>query len=250
MDRLKDTKLDTGIARQSSGIEGLDALLYGGFPVGRSCLIAGEPGTGKTIFSLQYLLAGLKQGQAAVYISIDEKPAHVMLDALALGWDLKPYLENGQLKIIDVTKYFSSSELGKHKEIEAQRVVDDILKYVKESGAQRLAIDPIAPVIFNPNQDVTAIIEYIRGLVFALEENVACTTLMTSYIPVGSNKLSLHGVEEFVASGIIVLRLCQNPQGKTIRSIAIRKMRGTRIELSQYNCEILPERGLVLRQAL
>lgn len=238
------------LQRQASGVEGLDSLLHGGFPVGRTTLIAGEPGTGKTIFSLQYLLTGLKLGQSVVYISIDEKPHHILMDADALGWDLRPYMENGQLKIIDVTKYFSSHEMGVQREVEGQRVIDDILRYVKDTGAQRLAIDPIAPVIFNPARDAGVIVEYIRGLVFALEENVNCTTLITSYVPVGSNKLSLHGVEEFVASGIIVLKLCHNQQGKTIRTIAIRKMRGTRIELSQYSCEILPERGLVLRQAL
>ncbi|MEK9657597.1 MAG: ATPase domain-containing protein [bacterium] len=234
--------------RLNSGIEGLDKVIYGGFPSDRAYVISGEPGTGKTIFSLQYLLAGLHKGQRAIYVSIDEKPAHVILDALSLGWDLQSFLDNGQLKIIDVTRYFSSAKTNDQDAVSLNRAIEDILGFVKESGAERLAIDPIAPIIFNPRHDAQTMVSYIRSLVFELEECRGCTTLMTSYVPVGSQRLSLHGVEEYVASGIIVLKLKQNDQGKNIRTVAVRKMRGTRIELSEYNCEILPERGFVLRQ--
>lgn len=236
--------------RLLSGIEGLDQLLYGGFPKGRAYLIAGEPGTGKTLFSLQYLLEGLKNGESAVYITIDEKPEHIILDAESLGWDLQPYLKNGQFKIIDVTNYFASTKIGEKQDIKTEQVIYDILNYVKKQNAHRLAIDPIAPVVFNPQNNMNEIVEYIRKLVFAIEENSECTTLITSYIPVGSDKVSPHGIEEFVSSGIIVLKLKKNNQGKNIRTITVRKMRGTRIELSEYSFEILPDRGLVLRQPL
>ena len=96
----------------NSGIEGLNQLLYGGFPSGRAYLVSGEPGTGKTIFSLQYLLEGLKLGEKCIYISIDEKPEHVIADAAALGWNLHPFLNNEQLQILDVTGYFSSSKIA------------------------------------------------------------------------------------------------------------------------------------------
>ena len=47
----------------STGIEGVDRLLSGGLPKGKSYLVAGEPGTGKTLFCLQYLLEGAKKGE-------------------------------------------------------------------------------------------------------------------------------------------------------------------------------------------
>ncbi len=55
----------------TSGIEGFDKLISGGFPKSRAYLVSGEPGTGKTIFTLQYLLQGLKNGEKCVYIYID-----------------------------------------------------------------------------------------------------------------------------------------------------------------------------------
>ncbi len=231
-----------------SGIEGLDTLLFGGFPKGRACLISGEPGTGKTLFSLQFLLEGLKNGEICTYITIDERPEHIVLDAQALGWDLTPYLDNGSLEIMDVTAYFSSPKIGDYEGINGAQIIEDIMAILKKRGVTRLAIDPVAPLVFSRNTAVQ-VVEYIRKLIFSLEDEGVCTTLLTSYVPVGSEKVSHHGIEEFAASGIILLRLV-NLQNKYIRTIRARKMRGTRIELSEYSFEILPSRGLVLRNPI
>ncbi len=232
----------------SSGIDGLDKLLFGGFPKGRAYLIAGEPGAGKTIFSLQFLLAGLALGERCVYISIDEKPEHVIADALSMGWDLTPYLQKGQFHILDVTSYFSKSKIETDGGIYIHQIVEDILAFVKKAGAQRLAIDPISPLVF-AERKLPEISEYIKTLIFATEDNLGCTTVLTSYVPVGSDKVSQHGIEEFAASGIILLRLVKT-NNKPMRSASVRKMRGTRIDLTEYSYEILPNRGIVLRQPI
>jgi circadian clock protein KaiC len=91
--------------------------------------------------------------------------------------------------------------------------------------------------------------EYLRTLVFAIEEKLKCTTIMTSHIPVGTNQLSQFGVEEFIASGIIVLRMVK-PENKFVRSIFVRKLRGTKTDLTEYSFEITRGRGLVLRQPI
>ena len=230
-----------------SGIEGFDKLLYGGIPEGRAYLVSGEPGTGKTIFTMQYLVHGLQLGEKATYISIDEKPEHVIADCTALGWDINRFLENGQLQIIDITRFFSSMTNSTGTK-SISHVIDDILGVVKQSGATRLGIDPIAPLIFS-EADQAVVVEYIRKLIFSLEEHGDCTTLLTSYVPVGSEKVSSIGIEEFAASGIIVLRLIRL-NNKRIRTIGVRKMRGTRIDLTEYSFEILPQRGLILRQPI
>lgn len=231
----------------SSGIEGFDQLLFGGFPPGRSYLVAGEPGAGKTIFTLQFLVEGLKLGEKCVYISIDEKPEHVIFDAEALGWPLRKYLDAGMFQIVDVTAHFASAQIGTAG-IDIDRIINEILRLVKEFGATRLVIDPVAPLIFS-ERHIPEVAEYIRRLIFAIEENDRCTTLLTSYSPVGSDKVSHHGIEEFAASGIIILKL-QKLNTKYIRTVRIKKMRGTRVDLSEYSFEILPQRGIVLRQPI
>ena len=242
---LNKTKEQT---RTPSGIAGLDQLTYGGLPTGKSYLISGEPGTGKTILSLQFLLEGLKNNENTIYISIDEKPDHVIKDAEALGWDLQHYLQNGKLNIIDITTYFGSSKDKEGNTIDSKLIVNKITEYIKSINPTRIVIDPIAPLILSDNS-IPDVIEYIRSLIFEVESIDNCTTLLTSYIPVGSTKVSFFGIEEFASSGTIHLKLL--PQNnKRIRTISIRKMRGTRIDLSEYSFEILPERGIVLRQAL
>ena len=64
--------------RVATGITGLDALIEGGLPKGRSILVTGEPGTGKTIFALQFLVEGLKRGEKGIYVTADESPMDVL----------------------------------------------------------------------------------------------------------------------------------------------------------------------------
>lgn len=235
-------------ARVTTGVEGLDSLIEGGLQERKSYLVCGEPGTGKTIFGLQFLRTGLEAGEPGVYVSIDEKPAHVLEDAQALGWDLGPHLERQRLLILDASPYFTNLRLGKEREIEVRQVVADLGKQVRAQGAKRLVIDPVAPLVSRVDSQAS-ILEYVRSLIFSLEDNVGCTTLLTSHIAPGSERLSQFGVEEFIVSGIILLRIVRT-QSRFIRTLFVRKMRGTAVDLSEYSFDIVRNRGIVLRQAV
>ena len=71
--------------RLSTGIAGLDPLIEGGLPEGKSYLITGESGTGKSILCMQFILKGLLDGEKAVYVAVDEKPADILEEAASLG---------------------------------------------------------------------------------------------------------------------------------------------------------------------
>ncbi len=79
--------MDLNGQRISTGIDELDLLVEGGFRAGRSYLIVGEPGTGKTIFGLQFLYKGLLNGEKSLYVAIDEQPAEVIEQAASTGVD-------------------------------------------------------------------------------------------------------------------------------------------------------------------
>lgn len=230
-----------------SGIAGLDQILFGGIPKGRSVLVAGEPGTGKTTLCLQYLYHGLKQGEAALFVSIDEKPEHVLADALSLGWDLDPFLESGKLHVMDITQHFGRLEASE-KSIDLAHVIQAIMAKIKSTGATRVVIDPIAPLVFGESH-MQHVVSYIRALIFALEDSGDVTTLLTSYVPVGSDKVSIIGVEEFATSGIVILKLEQLHQNY-VRTLRVKKMRGTRMDLSAYHIEIMADRGVVVRNPI
>jgi len=65
-------------SRISTGITELDAVIEGGLIKGKTYLVVGEPGTGKTVFGLQFLMSGLLQKEKGLYVAIDEKPAEVI----------------------------------------------------------------------------------------------------------------------------------------------------------------------------
>ena len=85
--------------RVKTGVVGLDDLIEGGIPKGSVVLIAGSPGTGKTIFGLQFLVEGIKSGEKALYISFEENRLAIVDQAKQFGWDLDKLEKNGKLKI-------------------------------------------------------------------------------------------------------------------------------------------------------
>jgi circadian clock protein KaiC len=234
--------------RVETGIEGLDAIIQGGLPAGRAYLLSGEPGTGKTLFCLQYLLHGAEKGEHGIYVAIDERPEHVVADAEAMGWDIQKHLDSGMLQILDVSGYFTTAHLQKKESLAVNEVVQNLSQHAKASDVKRLVIDPIAPLVFSKDNK-QEVAEYVRTLIFGLEETMNCTALLTSHIPVGTNQLSQYGVEEFIVSGVILLRLVK-PENRYVRSLFVRKLRGTKVDLAEYSFEISTGRGVVLRQPI
>ncbi len=233
------------IKRISTGIEGLDQLIGGGFLSGKVYLISGESGTGKTIFGLQYIYSGLIQGESSIYISGDEKPSHLIVDAESLGWDFDKYVKERKLGLLDVSPYFADLRAGKTKDIDVRTVVADLTKHVRLIDAKRIVIDPIAPLVFG-EEGSTRVQEYVRTLIFAIEDNLQCTVVITSGILSGSSALSRYGVEEFVSEGVIVLGMDKR-DGHRVRTLFIRKMRSTATDLNDHTFEILPNKGIVIR---
>src|SRR5215467_519958 len=102
----KATPLST-VKRVSTGVAGLDSILEGGFLSGRSYLVTGDAGTGKTTICIQFLMAGLKQGERAVYVTVDERPGEILQAAGSLDWDLQTHVQEKTLVILDASPYFS-----------------------------------------------------------------------------------------------------------------------------------------------
>ena len=74
----------------STGIEGLDDVLRGGFVRNRMYLVQGHPGCGKTTLGLQFLLAGAANGERGLYITLSESRNEITAIAASHGWSLEP----------------------------------------------------------------------------------------------------------------------------------------------------------------
>ncbi|MGQ9691031.1 MAG: ATPase domain-containing protein, partial [Thermoproteota archaeon] len=110
-------------------------------------------------------------------------------------------------------------------------------------------IDPIAPLVTTYSNEVAWVRDYIRSLIFSIEERLGVTTLITSEVPTGENAISRYGVEEFLTSGVIVLSLSRVGNA-IIRTMFIRKMRWTAVNPTIYRFEIERGLGIVLKEPL
>src|SRR5437870_13885272 len=121
--------------RVSSGIPGLDRLIEGGLPKGRSILVTGEPGTGKTIFSLQFLAEGLARGESGIYVAADEPPLDIIEQAASMGSDFEKHIENKELAILNAGTYLTSlSGAGKARQIDIHKAIVDLAAFVNKIG--------------------------------------------------------------------------------------------------------------------
>ncbi len=236
------------LPRAPTGIDKLDEILGGGLIRGKTYLVAGETGTGKTIFALSFIVYGAALDEAGVYVTVDEDVESFMLGAKAFGWDLEKLVEKGRLSIVSPSEDFIDRIRRKDPDAVAKSLVRDISDVVERIGAQRLVIDPIAPLVCM-EKDIQVLREFTRILITRLEREVRCTTLITSEIPSGSLSLSRFGVEEFLASGVFVLGLIRRGS-RFIRTLTIRKMRWLPVKPTVYEFEIVPGRGIVIKGPL
>jgi KaiC/GvpD/RAD55 family RecA-like ATPase len=231
-------------SRVSTGINGLDDLLSGGFPKGSVILVTGTPGTGKTIVCLQYVKSGIEKGDKCLYLTSDESVNDLIDVAKDLEFECKEFLENGELKFI----YLDLNKQNIHQEIEDQ---------IKTGNYDRMVLDSLSPLseiplwMVNNGNEVIPSANSMNSVSYPIESTQAtrirlrhlinifkeekCTTLFTSEIPGGSRQLSRDSISEFLSDGIILLDLDATMDR---RKLTIRKMRGTKHTLKPQDIEI------------
>lgn len=231
--------------RVSTGILELDSQLEGGLPEGKSYLVTGAPGTGKSVFCIQFIYKAVTDGEKAIYVSIDQKPAEIIEQAASLGWDLPKYIEKKQLTILDASPYFGSRVgAGKEKQVDIQKVVADLSAYVQRMQATRVVIDPVGPLILLRESNAR-IQDQARLLVLSLQSHMRTTNILTCYAVPRVGETGPHGVEEYLVSGTILLDMVWN-SNQLVRTLLIEKMRMTAFELAQRPFSIVKEKGIVL----
>lgn len=234
------------VERVPTGISGVDRLIEGGFPKGRSILITGEPGTGKTIFALQFLIEGLARGEKGIYVAADEGPADILDQAASLGWDLEKHIEKKELAILNAGTYLSSLPgTGKERHVDVHKAIGDLAGFANKSQAKRLVLDPAGPFVLI-RDTTTRIQDQTRLLIKLLRTTMPTTNILTSYAVPRTGEQTLHGVEEYLVAGAIVLEMIWK-EGQLARSLVIEKMRCTNVKPAQHEFDIVKEQGIILQ---
>ena len=245
-----DYHVSTEDKRVGTGIEGLDGLLQGGYPQGSVSLVAGTPGTGKTIVCFQYINAGIKNGEKCLFLTSDERIYNLVSQAKKFGFDFNAAMQSGQLKFL----YLDLEKRTVHKEMEEEirvgkysRVILDSLTPLSEMPVwvvnRGSEIIPPEDTVVNaplPLDSIQATRMHVRRILRILEED-DCTALVTSEITEGSRNLSRDSVSEFLVDGILVLDLDPSMDR---RKLTVRKMRGTKHTLKPRDIEINSKGGI------
>jgi KaiC/GvpD/RAD55 family RecA-like ATPase len=232
-------------SRARSGVPGLDGILEGGFPAGRAILVCGRAGTGKTTLAAQFLAQGLGQDEPGVLVSVDQKPRHLLHDAARFGWGLEEAAGRKRLLLLDAAPYFTAAG-DPRRRLDARQLASDLARQVREVGARRLVIDGMPSLVpdgLAPAQSR----DFLRSVIFAMEDNLGCTTVLTSaHDEALAPCADVARAAEELVSGIVELRVHANGAGQLERRLVVRKMRGTAAPLVERRFAILDGQGLVL----
>lgn len=228
----KDKPKTKTIERVPSGIPGLDKLMEGGFVKGSTVLVSGAAGTGKTIFSMQYLMEGLRNGETCMFITLEEKPEDIIEDVRRFGWDLEKYIDSKKL-FLQYEDPFQMTD-----------ITSPLLDKIKEHGIQRVVIDSTS--IFEMYyKDPAEIRKQLFKLLAGLKE-IGTTSVITSELPEESSTLAKFGVEEFIVDTVIILHFLGIGEAN-YNSLQIRKMRRTNHKKDVFSMEIT-EKGIIVKQ--
>lgn len=225
------------IARIKTGIPGFDKMVNGGLPKGRTILLSGPAGAGKTTFATQFIYRGvLDYGDPGIYVTFDESPKTVRENFASYNWRLESLEKENLLAIVD--GFSMRAGVASKERYSIRLEIDDLLStliaLIDELGAERVVIDSLTALALSLESELRIRREILK--LSAVMSSLKCTTIVTSEMT-QQGEISRFGVEEFMASGVIVLDL-QEVSQRLVRSIYIRKMRGVDHELIRRPFEL------------
>ena len=224
---MKDKKNSKSIKMQvqkiPTGIEGFDDVCRGGIPAARSTLVSGTSGTGKTVFSLQYLHHGICNfDEPGIFITFEESPLDIIRNAASFGWDLQKLIDQNKLFILDASPDPDGQDVAGNFDLSG--LIERISYAIRKYKAKRVAIDSITAV-FQQYDAIYVVRREIFRLIARLKE-IGVTTVMTTERVDDYGPIARYGVEEFVSDNVVLLRNVLESE-KRRRTLEVLKLRGT-----------------------
>jgi circadian clock protein KaiC len=238
-----------GIEKAPTGIMGLDEITGGGFPRGRTTLLCGGPGCGKTIFATEFIVRGVMEyGEPGVFVSFEESEQELTENVRSLGFDLDELKKNKKLHIDHILVHKGDFQDSGSFDLEGLFV--RIGHAIDSIGAKRVVLDTIETLFFGFENETLLRNELKRLFTFLKKKKV--TAVITGEKGVG-DMLSRKGFEEYVSDCVIMLDNRVEDQVAT-RRLRIVKYRGSTHGTNEYpfiidhnGIAVLPITSLTLR---
>jgi len=128
------------ILKVPTQISGLDEVLEGGLPRGRTTLASGGPGSGKTVLGLQFLFAGAMAGEPGVFVTLEERAEAVRENALSMGLNLPKLEKAGKVVIVEARLFGEEVISG---DFDIQGLLAIVGGHIKRIGARRVVMDAL-----------------------------------------------------------------------------------------------------------
>ncbi len=220
------------IGRVPTGIKGLDEAMNGGFVKDSINLIAGGPGSGKSIFALQYLIKGiLDYNENGVYLTFEETREKLVRYMENFGWDLEKLEKENKLRVIEI----SPKEVKKAVYNKNVGLKYGTAKYIK---AKRIVIDSINAYSLLFPTELAKREAHIN--LFEMLRSWGVTVLLVAEYDVEEDKGS---PLDFEVDGILRLYNFKKSDTRT-RAIEIYKLRGSKHSTKTFPLEIIDKEGI------
>jgi circadian clock protein KaiC len=218
----------SSLPKAPTGIQGLDEISGGGLPRGRTTIVCGGPGCGKSMLGMEFLIHGaLDFDEPGVLVAFEETPQEMASNVASLGFDLKHLVENKKLFLDYV--YVEPSEIQETGEYDLEALFIRLQHAVDTVGAKRICLDTLEALFSGFSNEGLLRSELRRLFRWLKERNL--TTVITA--EKGEKTLTRHGLEEYVSDCVILLDHRVRDQIST-RRLRIVKYRGTSHGADEY----------------
>lgn len=211
-----------------TGIIGLDEITEGGLPKGRPTLICGEAGTGKTLFSIEFIVNGAtKYKEPGVFVAFEEKSEELATNVASLGFDLNQLIADKKIRVDHV--HIDRTEIEETGEYDLEGLFIRLGYAIDSIGAKRVVLDTIENLFSGLENEGILRAELRRLFVWLKDKGV--TAIITGER--GEGKLTRQGLEEYVSDCVIVLDHRIQSQIST-RRLRVLKYRGSVHGTNEY----------------
>ena len=232
-----DEEFESAIPRIDLGIEGLDNMIQGGVPERHLMVAIGSAGTGKTTFGLQFLNHGLRNGENAVFITLEQSREAIIGTASERGWEFDRYESEGALAVVDLDPVEMANSLD--------NIQAELPELIEDFAADRLVLDSVSLLEMMYDDQArrrTEVFDFTRAL-----KKAGVTTFLTSEASESNPYASRHGIIEYLTDAVFVLQYVRGETQETRLAVEIQKIRNANHSREKKPYE-MTDRGISVYQ--
>jgi len=219
-------------ARLSTGVEGLDDILEGGFPAQHMYLIEGEPGSGKTTLALQFLMEGARNGECGLYITLSETKEELEAVMASHGWVIEGFTIYEVVPPIDTLRPETQYTIFHPAEIELGETTNAMLNEFERVKPKLVIIDSLSEMRLLAREPLR-----FRRQILALKQYLAnshATVLLLD------DKVMGHDLQiDSIAHGVVSLEHLAVEYGAERRRLLVTKLRGSHFRGGYHDFTII-----------